>query len=59
MVVDLTPEGRIFIEELFPRHAASLAAAMGYLTDAEITTLDALLRRVGKHAASCMDAERA
>jgi len=53
VVVDLTPEGRRCIEDLFPRHAASLAAAMGDLTDAEITMLDALLRRVGRHAASC------
>ncbi|OYV43381.1 MAG: MarR family transcriptional regulator [Acidocella sp. 20-57-95] len=51
--VGLTEAGRDFIGCLFPRHAGDIAAAMAGLTDAEITTLDELLRRVGTAAASC------
>ncbi len=45
--VDLTEAGRVFIQDLFPLHAEDIAAAMAGLTDAEIATLDGLLRRVG------------
>ncbi len=45
--VDLTPAGRDFIGDLFPHHAQDIAGAMAGLTDAEIATLDTLLRRVG------------
>jgi MarR family 2-MHQ and catechol resistance regulon transcriptional repressor len=56
--VGLTPEGLAFISALFPLHADDLATAMKGLSDAEIATLDTLLRRLGRAAASCkMDAE--
>ncbi len=45
--VGLTEAGTAFISGLFPAHAADIAAAMGGLTDAEIATLDGLLRRLG------------
>lgn len=45
--VELTPEGRALIEEVFPRHAADIAGAMGDLTPAELETLGTLLRRLG------------
>ncbi len=51
--VGLTEAGRKFIGCLFPRHAGDIAAAMTGLTDAEIATLDDLLRRVGLAAATC------
>ncbi len=51
--VGLTEAGREFIGCLFPRHAGDIAEAMAGLTDAEIATLDDLLRRVGTAAASC------
>jgi DNA-binding MarR family transcriptional regulator len=54
--VGLTEEGRKFIRALFPLHAADIAEAMDALTAAEIATLDALLRRLGKAASSCNQA---
>jgi len=51
--VALTEAGTNFIGNLFPAHAGDIAAAMGGLTDAEIATLDGLLRRLGHHAAAC------
>jgi MarR family 2-MHQ and catechol resistance regulon transcriptional repressor len=53
--VELTPEGREIIEELFPRHAADIAAAFASLTPAEIAELDRLLRKLG-HGAAALDA---
>ena len=46
--VGLTEAGTRFIAALFPAHAADIAAAMEGLTDAEIATLDGLLRRLGR-----------
>lgn len=46
--VELTAAGRTLIEEVFPRHAADIAAAMAGLTPAEIDQLGGLLRRLGK-----------
>ena len=46
--VGLTEAGRLFIGALFPAHAADIAACMAGLTDAEIATLDGLLRRLGR-----------
>lgn len=46
--VGLTEAGTQFIGGLFPAHAADIAAAMEGLTDAEIATLDGLLRRLGR-----------
>jgi MarR family 2-MHQ and catechol resistance regulon transcriptional repressor len=54
--VDLTETGRTFISELFPRHAEDIAAAMAPLSDAEIATLDELLRRVGRGDSPCKTA---
>ncbi len=51
--VGLTEAGRTFIGELFPRHAATIAAAFASLTDAEIATLDSLLRRLGTSDSAC------
>jgi MarR family 2-MHQ and catechol resistance regulon transcriptional repressor len=46
--VGLTEAGTRFIAELFPAHAADIAASMVALSDAEIATLDGLLRRLGR-----------
>jgi MarR family 2-MHQ and catechol resistance regulon transcriptional repressor len=46
--VGLTEAGTAFIAALFPAHAADIAASMAALTDAEIATLDGLLRRLGR-----------
>lgn len=54
--VGLTPAGQAFILALFPLHAGDIAAAMKALSDAEIATLDSLLRRLGRAAASCNEA---
>ncbi len=51
--VGLTEAGQCFIATLFPRHAEAIAAAMAALSDAELATLDQLLRRLGLGAASC------
>jgi MarR family 2-MHQ and catechol resistance regulon transcriptional repressor len=51
--VGLTAAGSRFIETLFPAHAGDIAAAMAVLTDAEIATLDGLLRRLGRGADAC------
>jgi MarR family 2-MHQ and catechol resistance regulon transcriptional repressor len=51
--VGLTPAGREFIGTLFPQHAGDIAEIMETLSDAEIATLDTLLRRLGKAASSC------
>jgi len=45
--VDLTVQGRALITTLFPQHAEDLAGAMAALSDAEISALDSLLRRLG------------
>lgn len=55
--VDLTETGRTFISELFPQHAQDIAAAMSPLSDAEIATLDELLRRVGRGDSPCKSVE--
>ena len=52
--VELTPEGRRLIEDLFPRHAADIDAAFGSLSSAEIAELDRLLRKLG-HGAAALD----
>jgi MarR family 2-MHQ and catechol resistance regulon transcriptional repressor len=50
--VGLTPAGRAFIGALFPLHASDIAAVMNHLSEAEIATLDTLLRRLGRQPAS-------
>jgi MarR family 2-MHQ and catechol resistance regulon transcriptional repressor len=45
--IELTTEGRALIEDLFPDHARDIAAAMGALSQAELDTLDGLLRKLG------------
>src|SRR4051812_21801181 len=49
--VDLTPEGRTLIENLFPSHASDIHAAFAGLTPAELAELDRLLRKLGHYAA--------
>lgn len=49
--VELTSAGRALIEEVFPRHAGDIAAAMGGLTPEELEQLGGLLRRLGLTAA--------
>ncbi len=51
VTVGLTPAGRTLIEDLFPRHACDIAAAMGALSPAELQTLGCLLRKLGLGAA--------
>ncbi len=58
--VVLTPCGRELIEELFPRHAHDIGAAMAGLSPDELVTLGDLLRRLGMAAAqNCPDARLA
>lgn len=45
--VELTGAGRALIEDIFPRHAADIARAMGGLGRAELETLGRLLRKLG------------
>ena len=45
--VELTQAGRALIEDIFPRHAADIAHAMGGLSPAELETLGHLLRKLG------------
>jgi MarR family transcriptional regulator, 2-MHQ and catechol-resistance regulon repressor len=45
--VELTDAGRALIEDVFPRHAADIARAMGGLDQRELATLDRLLRKLG------------
>ncbi|CAG4907852.1 unnamed protein product [Acidocella sp. C78] len=49
--VVLTDAGRHFIEEIFPRHARDIAAAMRGLDQSELRALQELLRRLGRVAA--------
>jgi MarR family 2-MHQ and catechol resistance regulon transcriptional repressor len=49
--VELTPAGRALIEEVFPRHAADIGAAMGGVTGKDLARLDGLLKRLGVAAA--------
>ncbi len=53
--IELTPDGRGLIEDLFPDHARDIAAAMGALTAAELDVLDGLLRRLGHGVPLDMD----
>ena len=53
--VELTAEGRDKIAALFPRHAASIAAAMAGLSREELATLETLLRKLGRSAAGMAD----
>jgi MarR family 2-MHQ and catechol resistance regulon transcriptional repressor len=48
--VDLTACGRELIEEMFPRHAGDIAAAMAGLDPAKLTELGDLLRTLGMAA---------
>ena len=49
--VELTQSGQTLIEELFPRHAAEIAASMNALNREELRNLSALLRKLGLTAA--------
>jgi MarR family 2-MHQ and catechol resistance regulon transcriptional repressor len=55
LTVDLTREGRRFIEQIFPGHAREIASRMHALSPAELDTLRALCKKLG-HAQSA-DAE--
>ncbi|CAH2600255.1 MarR family transcriptional regulator [Rhodovastum atsumiense] len=48
--VELTEAGGALIRELFPRHAADIAQAMGALTQPELEQLGDMLRRLGMGA---------
>jgi MarR family 2-MHQ and catechol resistance regulon transcriptional repressor len=48
--VELTPEARARMDEVFPRHAAAVREAMAGLTSEEKGIAAALLKRLGKHA---------
>ena len=45
--VELTEAGQALIEGLFPVHAGDIAAAMSGIDDAELATLERLLRKLG------------
>ena len=47
VTVALTDEGRRLIRRVFPRHVREVVAAMGALPAADVSTLAALLRRLG------------
>lgn len=49
--VDLTDCGRELIQEMFPRHALDITAAMAGLTPAQLLALSDLLRTLGMAAA--------
>ena len=49
-LVDLTCEGRRLIGTVFDRHAADVAGIMRVLSDEERSQLEALLKKVGRHA---------
>ena len=51
-IVDLTPDGRKFIENAFARHESEIEKAVSDLSDNERKTLTALLKKLGHHAAS-------
>jgi MarR family 2-MHQ and catechol resistance regulon transcriptional repressor len=55
VTVGLTDGGQALIEELFPRHAADIARAMGGLSRAELERLATLLRKLGHAAAEVPD----
>ena len=46
--IELTGCGRALIQDLFPDHARDIAAAMAALSPAELETLGALLRKLGR-----------
>jgi len=48
ILVCLTEQGKQVINEVFPRHVASVVEEMGLLTDAEQEELSCLCRRLGK-----------
>ena len=50
VAVALTEAGQALIEQVFPRHAADIAAAMRGLGAAELAQLGGLLRRLGAAA---------
>lgn len=50
VAVLLTPAGRTLIEQVFPAHAADIAAAMAGLDAGELRQLGALLRKLGTAA---------
>ena len=49
-IVSLTNEGTALITPIFKRHVAAMDEVFSELNDSELETLEALLRRVGKHA---------
>ena len=51
VMVTLTEAGQALVQDVFPRHAASIASAMAGLPPAELAILDGLLRRLGMAAA--------
>ena len=50
--VELTTDGRALIEDVFPRHAADIAAAMSGVARGELERLGDLLRALGRAAES-------
>jgi MarR family 2-MHQ and catechol resistance regulon transcriptional repressor len=48
--VELTEDGKLLIEALFPRHAMDIATAMGALEPQELRQLGDLLRKLGMAA---------
>jgi MarR family 2-MHQ and catechol resistance regulon transcriptional repressor len=46
-VVSLTPKGKALVRDLFPLHAADIAAALAVLSPAEQDVAAGLLRRLG------------
>lgn len=48
LTVDLTPEGRRLIEQIFPAHAREIATRMHALSPAELDTLRDLCRKLGR-----------
>jgi MarR family transcriptional regulator, 2-MHQ and catechol-resistance regulon repressor len=48
VTVHLTPEGRMLIGELFPRHVAAVVERFGVLTAAEQEELGRLCRKLGR-----------
>lgn len=54
-IVDLTPEGRAFITELYARHVQDIEAVTNVLTDREQLQLRTLLKKLGRSAETATD----
>src|SRR5580704_12343016 len=55
-IVALTPRGRTLIDSAFRKHSGQMKRVFSELSAEELRTLEAALKKLGKHAAALMDA---